>query len=240
MGFRTAIIRKLLQFNEAVLFYPKLRKCYRKVILKSDVNIIDVGANRGQSIEFFLQLFPKAHIYAFEPNVKLATFLEKKYAGNSNIAIENSGISNQIGQLQFSENLLDETSSFEKLNADSVYLQKKASILGVARKDLIVDRYDVAVTTLSEFLRLHPNTFFDVLKIDVEGHEYECLEGLFSGNVSIPIKFIQLEKHNDDMYASGSRTKQIETLLNANGFSQVCAIKHGFGDFEEIIYENKS
>ena len=239
MRFRTTIIRKLLQLNEAVLFYPKLRKFYRNAISKSDVSIIDVGANRGQSIAFFLKLFPKAHIYSFEPNAKLSDFLVKKYAGNPNITIDNSGVSNKIGRSQFNENVLDETSTFEKLNADSAYLQKKAAILGVDAKDLIVDCYDVEVTTLSEFLRINPNGFFDILKIDVEGHEFECLEGLFFENVNIPIRFIQIESHNDDMYVSGGRSKQIEALLNANDFEQIRAIKHGFGDFEEIIYENK-
>jgi hypothetical protein len=60
----------------------------------------------------------------------------------------------------------------------------------------------------------------------------------------LPIKFIQLESHNDDMYlhnqqSAGNSQAQIEELLKMNGFYEVARIKHGFGDFYEIIYENK-
>ena len=240
MTWRTAIIRQLLQINEAIFFYPKLQKFYKKHIPKHAVSVIDVGANRGQSIDFFLKIFPESSVFAFEPNPKLATMLTKKYQENSRISIQNLGISNVDGQLEFQENALDETSSFEQLNFDSDYLSKKAAILGVAVDKLVVNRYNVSVITLSEFIKRHPQ-FYDVLKIDVEGHELRCLEGLFqNGSGVVPIRFIQLENHNDDMYVAGNKSLQIESLLTANNFQLAARIKHGFGDFEELIYENKS
>jgi hypothetical protein len=55
----------------------------------------------------------------------------------------------------------------------------------------------------------------------------------------LPIRFIQLESHNDDMYLSNNQYQDIETILNKNGFEKIAEIKHGFGDFAEIIFENK-
>jgi hypothetical protein len=83
--------------------------------------------------------------------------------------------------------------------------------------------------------------FFDVLKIDIEGHELQGLKGLFTNErTNYPIRFIQIESHNDDMYQSNSKQGEINDLLLQHGFETITKIKHGFGDFYEIIFENKN
>ena len=241
MSFRTKIIQQFIHINEAIFFYPKLRKFYKENLKTKEVNVLDVGANKGQSIDFFLDLNSNSKINAFEPNKKLFRYLENKYNLKTNITLHNFGVSNIQGELEFYENILDETSTFEKLNLDSKYLDKKAKVLGIPKEKIIVDSYKVNVIRLLDFLNENFNTFFDVLKIDVEGHELQCLEGLFCiENKSIPIKYIQLESHNDDMYINNNQQEKIEQLLMRNGFERVAEIKHGFGDFAEIIYENKA
>lgn len=241
MNIRTHVIQKLIHINEAIFFYPKLKVFYKKNLKKSVINILDVGANKGQSIDFFLNINCKAIINAFEPNRKLFTCLEKKFIGNANISLHNVGVSKIKGELDFNENILDETSTFEPLNFDSKYLEKKAKILGVSKENIIVDRYKVNVIRLVDFIKLDANVFYDVLKIDVEGHELQVLEGLFiDKNIQMPIRLIQLESHNDDMYMSNCKHENIEKILNSNGFFEIAKIKHGFGDFAEIIYENRN
>ena len=135
---------------------------------------------------------------------------------------------------------MDETSTFEELNLDSKYLKKKSKVLGVTMDKTIVDNYKVNVIRLTDFLKENPNTKYDVLKIDVEGHELQSLQGLFNDELkAIPIRYIQIESHSDDMYLSNNQHHEIESLLNKNGFFKAAEIKHGFGDFAEIIYENK-
>jgi FkbM family methyltransferase len=240
MKLRTKIIQSLIHINEAVFFYPKLKKFYKENLKNASVCILDVGANKGQSIDFFLGINPNAKITAFEPNKKLFQFLQEKYHSNANINLNNLGVSNTNGELEFNENILDETSTFESLNLDSKYLEKKAKVLGVTKESIIVDKYKVAVVTLSEFLKSNDNSSFDVLKIDVEGHELQVLEGLFSNGNQFKIRLIQLESHNDDMYLSNSKHGDIDQLLNKNGYFEIAKIKHGFGDFAEIIYEYKN
>jgi len=60
---------------------------------------------------------------------------------------------------------------------------------------------------------------------------------LFSNGIQFKIRLIQLESHNDDMYLSNSKHGDIDQLLNKNGYFEIAKIKHGFGDFAEIIYE---
>lgn len=239
MKLRTKIIQSLIHINEAIFFYPKLKKFYKDNLKNASVSILDVGANKGQSIDFFLGINPNAKITAFEPNKKLFQLLEEKYKNNDNIILNNLGVSNTNGELEFNENILDETSTFESLNLDSKYLEKKAKVLGVTKESIIVDKYKVAVITLSEYLKSNESSSFDVLKIDVEGHELQVLEGLFSNGNQFKIRLIQLESHNDDMYLSNSKHEDIDQLLNKNGYFEIAKIKHGFGDFAEIIYENK-
>lgn len=241
MNVRTKIIQKLVHFNEGIFFYPKLKKFYKENLNKKEIIIIDVGANKGQSIDFFLTIYPNAEICSFEPNKKLFSFLEHKYKTNNSIKLYNFGVSNTKGELVFHENILDETSTFEELNLDSKYLEKKAKVLGVTKENIIVDNYKVEVIRLTDFLKDNPNKEFDVLKIDVEGHELQCLQGLFTNELStIPIRYIQLESHNDDMYVNNNQHHEIEAILNKNGFFKTAEIKHGFGDFSEIIYQNKN
>jgi len=239
MNLRTRIIQQLIAINEKILFYPKLKKFYLTHLKSETPIILDVGCNKGQSIQFFLNINDLSKIFAFEPNKKLYNQLKENYESNYNIKLFNVGVSKENTKLLFNENIMDETSTFETLNYDSGYLKKKAKVLGVSPKNLISKSYDVAVITLSSFIKEKNITKIDVVKIDVEGHEYQCLQGLFNETtIANSIKFIQLESHNDDMYLNKKEEHEINQLLTDNGFQEFEKIKHGFGDIYEIIYKN--
>lgn len=234
-NLRIKLIKKVVDINEKLFFERKIRKFYRST---GPVNtVIDVGANKGQSIDFFLGLNPNCIIYAVEPNPELFALLKKKYGNNGNIRLFNVGISDKEGEKIFFENVFDYTSSFEELNMDSEYLKKKASMLGVRKEDIVKKSYPVSTRTLSQLIIEEKIAGpVDVLKIDTEGHEYHCLQGLFKGKIASIVRFIQLENHNDDMYANRVGFGEISTLLKNNHFSESARIPHGFGDFDEVIF----
>jgi FkbM family methyltransferase len=241
MGLRTKLIQKMIDLNERIYFYPSLRKFYSTKLSNRPIRILDVGSNKGQSIDFFLAIDASAQIIGFEPNQRLFNYLKKKYAHNSNIELQNLGVSESSGILVFNENVLDETSSFEELNTQSDYLQQKAKILGVTISELTVSSYEVDVVSLLDFVNDRNDLkHIDVLKIDVEGHEFKVLTGLFSlTSLPIVINFIQIEYHNDDMYLN-SNADELFGLLNRHGYSESKRIKHAFGDFYEIIFERSN
>lgn len=238
MSWRVSIIQKLVKYIDLYSFYPKLRRFYVKHLKNPAPLILDIGSNKGQTIDFFLGINKDSRIIGFEPNKQLFTELQRKYKRNKNIVIHNVGVSKKKGKLLFQENVLHETSTFENLNYDSEYLKKKARVLGVDPKDIVVDTYEVDVVDLNSFIEDQKIENIDVLKIDVEGHEYACLQGLFNASgKTIPIKFLQLESHFDDMYKVKTTEATIEALLDRFGFKDIYRIKNSIGDYEEVIYQ---
>jgi FkbM family methyltransferase len=59
--------------------------------------LLDVGANRGQSIVAFKNAAPGCRVIAFEPNRMLADRLITRYADDRNVQIEFCALSNQPG-----------------------------------------------------------------------------------------------------------------------------------------------
>ncbi|HEY8897950.1 MAG TPA: FkbM family methyltransferase [Niastella sp.] len=235
---RIQAIKVIINTIEKFTFEKTLRKYY-KGIFGSNINlVIDVGSNKGQTIDFFLKINPDCNIYGFEPNPGLYNYLVKKYEHLNNIRLFNMGVSSETGELIFNENVLNHTSTFENLNKDSAFLKKKAKILGVTVDNIIKNSYPVKTIALSEFIQSNIKSDIDILKIDTEGHEYSCLLGLFNNKLNIPIKYLQLESHNDDMYQNASSNQEIGTLLQQNNFKLVNKIAHRIGDFDELIYKN--
>ncbi len=50
---------------------------YKENLINEHINILDVGVNKGQSIDFFKKINQNSNIIAFEPNKKLFTLINK-------------------------------------------------------------------------------------------------------------------------------------------------------------------
>jgi FkbM family methyltransferase len=235
---RIKLITYLIELNEAVLFYPKLKRFY-KTVLPANPTIFDVGANKGQSADFFLAIRSTAQITSFEPNPRLFQFLTNKYQGIKNMTLVNKGVSNAKQLLTFYINKLDLTSSFEPLNPASKYLAKKAQVMGVKPTEIINEQIEIETIALRDYIEEQEIKHIDLLKIDTEGHELKCLNGLFPLK-TCQIDRIQIENHQDDMYQTLDSFESIQALLLEHGYVKEVSIKHGFGDFYEVIFQKSA
>jgi FkbM family methyltransferase len=232
LNLRIYLLKFLINLNERFIFERKLISFYKKNAKKNV--FFDVGANHGQTIDFFLRLNKKAEIYAFEPNRGLFGKLIEKYSDFPNVKLFMFGVSDEDGVKTFHENVFDFTSTFENVNENSTFLDKKRKVLGVKSGDLIKDSYEVEVVKLSTFIKNMKINKIDILKIDTEGHELACLKGLFDTKIECDIDIIQTEKLNGDMY--NTNFNSIVDLLKLHNFKISKEIKHGFGDFEDVVF----
>lgn len=138
---------------ENIFFYPKLKKFYRK---RDQLTLIfDIGANKGQSINFFKKIFPQSQIIAFEPGPKIYKKLQKNVSKFKNIKLENLGEVAKSGLAEFNECALDETSTFKLPNLNSKYLKLKSRILFKPIDKLFVT-YPVNVISLDDYFFQNP------------------------------------------------------------------------------------
>ena len=129
------------------------------LFLDKQTECVDVGANRGR-YTVLMSLFSK-HIHAFEPNPECLTILRELSLPKTSVYPH--ALSNTEGFAQYFLPIRD---------------GKRFSIWGtleaaVSKNHDEIDTFEVATHTLNE-LRDHKISF---VKIDVEGHELNVLEG---------------------------------------------------------------
>jgi len=150
---------------------------------KKKINIIDVGANRGQSVKEFERYldYKKLNIECFEPNSNVRNELiqtKEKYSllkKNFQIRIQDKAISNKNDKtISFFNNL-------KKSQISSIYkINKKTKNFIVSKKKNYHNHEEkkfVKTITLSKYIKQKKINLVDILKIDTQGHEVECLDG---------------------------------------------------------------
>jgi FkbM family methyltransferase len=237
---RLRFIIFITELLEKYFFTPKLIVSLQKAIdvssnyIKSKDNLVifDVGANTGQSINFFINNFSHESIFAFEPDQevfdKLMNFSEKK-----GVFLNNFALGDKNGRTSFYTSPLTLTSSLLLPNHDSIWGKRKNRILGLS-EDNSYKEIEVEIRTLDSFIKLNSINKIDILKIDVEGAELQVLNGAIESLASKKIKIIQVEVHYNDLRVSTH--EEIDALLNKFHYSKFDEIKHSFGNFSDVIY----
>jgi FkbM family methyltransferase len=229
---RIRLISLTIWLTEYTFFYPKLRRCLKSLPgPKPQSVVLDVGANRGQSVKFFRSLFKGIEIYSFEPSPRIFKLL----AGLNirDFHAFNVGISSTNGVKTFYESSLDEASTFDLPNVNSEWHKTKSRVLGV-NKDEMYSSVSVPVRTLDSIIDENEIQRIFLLKIDVEGHEYEVLSGARLAFSTKMIENIQIERHLDDLRINDET--RIQNYLKDFGYCRIRSIKHSVGNFYEDIY----
>ncbi len=124
-----------------------------------NIKIIDCGANVGMSCLYFKKKFPNANIIAFEPDEKIASFLEKN--------LKNNLSESQFQQIEIHKKAVwvhNEGVDFESDGADggmiSNHKNTTKKIPSISLKNVL----------------LAQKTEIDMLKMDIEGAETEVLQ----------------------------------------------------------------
>jgi len=198
--------------------FDEIHKILVQRFSSAPIRIFDVGAHRGESIDRFRKLFPDSTIHAFEPNTEIAAFLRQRYAKDSSVILNAHGLGAFNGDVQFYKNVKSDTSSCLPINTFGTWAASKATQQGVSREQLTEEVTQIPIQTIDHYVEVNQIKDIDILKIDTQGYEIECLKGaqksLESGNIMI----IEVEIIVGDAYAKSSTFGEIENLIHNHGY----------------------
>lgn len=140
--------------------------------------IIDGGANVGKYSLLINKYCPNAKVYAFEPVKNTFNTLKENTVAHNNIIPINKGL--------FKEECTTEINMFDSSTHSSIYSIKGLNYESTGKQTIELIKGD-------DFVKVHNIENIDLLKIDIEGAEYDAIIGfddfLKKGN----IKVIQFE-----------------------------------------------
>lgn len=178
----------LLELSGALKTLPKIDNC------------IDIGSNKGQFLMIFRKYFNYAKIYSYEPQIKhLKT--QKKFLNNAKFY--NFCLGNYNGTSEFNITERDDSSSLlkPKKNIDDIYKVNR--------------KIKIKVRRLDDILKLNKNET-NLLKIDVQGFEYQVLLG--AKKLLKKIDFIIIEISSAKSYHKEFDKKKSITYLKSKNF----------------------
>ena len=132
-----------------------------------DSLIIDLGANLGQQLGEIVKI--GAEVHAFEPHPILGDFLEKKYEEHPNVIVKKSAAGVVNGEVRFFYKGTE-----EEINGGASLLVWKM----YGDLDQVAGTR-VACSDIAEYIT-NLDRQVKILKIDIEGFEYEVLNHLLS------------------------------------------------------------
>lgn len=150
--------------------------------------VFDVGGYVG---DWTNDIYDKygCQIHVFEPVPAFANKIKKRFADNKNIAVHQFGLS--------------KNNSTERIHLD----QNSSSIY---KKD--GDEIDMSLVKLGDFFSQNNIDHVDLMKINIEGGEYDLLEELIQSGLVKKVTNIQVQFH-DFVPNAKKRMEKIQNLL---------------------------
>lgn len=172
-------------------------------------NVFEIGANYAQDAEYLRKRFglKESNIYIFEPHSAIIKAVRELYSFNS----YDIAISNHNGRAVF--HAIDIENN-EYKNSGISSLKKGLTTNSRNFVDIEVD-----VVRMDTFIRENKIESVDLLKLDVEGANYEVLEGF--GDELSRVKAIQVEGEYRQYWEGQKLYWDIEQLLRQSNFELV-------------------
>lgn len=139
--------------------------------LDAKATVLDFGGFEGDWAYDIHQRYNCA-VHVFEPHPHFATELRKRFEGNAKIFIHEYALGKEDGVL----NLSDEGNASSALRVDENAVEGK-------------------VVAVSTFFDAHADTDFGLVKINIEGGEYDLLPALIDAGFMPRIGILQVQFH---------------------------------------------
>ncbi len=166
--------------------------------LKYDLNpsslVFDLGGFEGQWSSDIFSMYG-CSIFIFEPYLPFANNIAERFIKNSKIQLFKFGLGSRSEKVKFS--VLDDGSS---IYANGI------------QKDTI------DIMSVIEFFKTYNINSVDLIKINIEGGEYELLECLIDNGLINNFKNIQVQFHDFIVPDAENRMKSIQNKLSKTHF----------------------
>lgn len=181
---------------------------------------IDLGAYQGDSVQKAIDKYPQLdRVYAFEPFESSFRELEKKFEDNSKVVLFNKAVSTRdCSRDRLYHSKYDDLGGSLSEEKDNCHKEKYSHVESV---------------DISNFIKTNFNKdkHFVILKIDIEGTEYEILEKMINDDSISCISKIYCEWHYDRIGLSKRKHGQLVKKLKNLGFDLTGKNKH-----DEFMY----
>jgi len=187
---------------------PKYHYVFQEMV-EGDL-CIDCGVNMGVVTDVLLH--QRGEVYGFEPHGMLFPKLVDKYRDCSGLTLQQAAVWDRNGQAVFKRSRSDST-DWTNTEGASMFVQVADEV-----------SCTVQVIDLTEFidgLLRAKGRSIHLLKLDVEGAEFEILEALIAKEQYRSIKHILCETHAR-LFADGAqRLERLEALIRAKGIDNI-------------------
>lgn len=172
-------------------------------------NIFEIGANYAQDAAYLKERFRLEEncIYVFEPHTEIIKEIRSLYAFNSH----EYAVSNYNGKATF--HAIDVKNN--EYNNSGISSLKK----GLTTDQKNFSDIEVSVIRMDKFIQENQIASIDFLKLDVEGANYEVLEGF--GDSLSKVKSIQVEGEYRQYWEGQKLYWDIDQLLRTHQFELI-------------------
>ena len=197
----------------------------RRTVGREDCTILDVGANVGNTSELYLVMFGQPEIHAFEPQPEVFAELERRIGARDGVTLNQIALGDRVGTATFYQNNDPATSSLLPLHPESSWAQE----LKLAQRAEI----EVPVDTIDHYCATRGIGRVDLVKLDIQGFEPDCLRGAADMLRRQAIRVIQAEIITHRKYRRRTTFLDVESILAPCGYrlySVVDLIGNGQGE----------
>lgn len=167
--------------------------------------LIDVGANKGSFTADFLYSFPSTSVHAFEPVKATFADLEARHCEEPNVKLYNIAISSDERTAEI------HTGGYSGLSS----LERYTSGGGIGRPEQVHAESEVIECKSLDGLELDFADTEVVLKVDVQGHELDVIEGASETLKRVDLCLIELSFADQYQVAEPSFVKCTQALRTA-------------------------
>ena len=192
--------------------------------------VLDIGAHKGEFLNHIKKIKTIRKVFSLEPQKKIYRELLGKI-DNKKFFAHNIAISDTNGIKKMEINDFTMTSTLSKVNSSSVYYKIKKFIIGNKKK-----KYEnIKAEKLDHFTKKRNLKKIDLLKIDVEGHEFQAIK---SGLKTLKkTKYLLIEFRQNDLYLNYSAS-DLHNMIKKNNFKLAKNFKFPLSSMEDRLYKN--